>query len=255
MMRDFDLAWTESGEARVSPVSCLLRSPRLWRTGTEVWLHGWLGTECFECEHSLLHYPNCLWKSRTMWTVMSAWILFCFAFCSWKNSLLPDLPGAADKERRSCLYFPAGFRVQCLRGQVLTSGSWSDLIPSFPLSFPPLLSLPPLLIFLFLFLTFPSSPPPLFPPTHPSIPSFILDTESHCVDQIGFKLSLFARDTWALSLQVWDTTPGFVPVFHFLSYLCMSVHPSPHVEGGGYLVGVGSLYHVCSVFYLDFFFF
>lgn len=35
MMRDFDLAWTEPGEARISPVSCLLRSLQLRRTGTD----------------------------------------------------------------------------------------------------------------------------------------------------------------------------------------------------------------------------
>lgn len=74
--------------------------------------------------------------------------------------------------------------VQCLCGQLLTSDlgliSFPPSVVIFSLPHFPLLPSPPLLF-------------PVFPPTHSSIYSIILDTEYHCVDQIGFKLSLFAR--------------------------------------------------------------
>lgn len=181
MIGDFDLAWTEPGEAWVScllcPHSCegqvLMRSLLISRHSSVVTRAAWNRMSWKRA--LLITFTRIVYESQEQcgpWWVFG--FLFCFAFCSWKNSLLPDLPGAADKESRSCLCFRAGFQCAvCLWGQLLTSGSCSDLLLS-PISFS-LPFFPSLPCYFFLFLTFPSSPPPLlssFPFFHPSIHSF-----------------------------------------------------------------------------------
>lgn len=99
-----------------------------------------------------------LWKSGTMWAKRSIWIVFCFAFCSWKNQLFPDLPGAVDKKGEVVCTSQWLPRAWCLLGQLLSSldlglTSFLHTHTAFLLSF--LLFLPPFLVLSFSLPQFP----------------------------------------------------------------------------------------------------